>query len=382
MRIGILTYFGDLNSGTNMQAYSLQDALKNCYPNNATVEIINYHAWNRTLEWHPYISSVSFKSLLNDVKRLSKYHRFLKSNLNLAGKRIIAKDPHVVWSFIKNQKYDVIYVGSDTLLELDRYKKNEVSAYWLSSDIEAKKIFIAASSKNLEYSALSSFQKEHIEASINDFRLIGVRDEATARFIKNFISEQDKRLQIVPDPTFSYNIDYSYIEDYLKRKKVDLTKPTICLHLTKDTVYSKELAQTLKERGYQIASLRPAYWADILLNDMSPLELVGVFRFFKAVVTHRFHDSIFCFKNLTPVVAIPHSFSYSNSFGESKYTSLFKTFNVYETNLVKSRDENTLDNIVSMIEYTIAHFPKKSVKSKLDELSSTFFNYVKRSIDI
>jgi hypothetical protein len=382
MKIGILTYFGDLNSGTNMQAYSLQEALKNHYGNETMVEIINYHAWNRMLEWHPYLSSISVEGLVNDVKRLSKYHRFLKSNLNLVGKRIISRDPQKVWSFIKQKKYDAVYVGSDTLLELDRYKLNEVSAFWLPSVVKAKKVLIAASSKNLEFSALSEFQKEQLKDSISGFSLLGVRDEATARLIKNFIPTEDERLQLVPDPTFSYTIDYCYVENYLKSRNIDIAKPTICLHLTKDTPYSQKLAKALKERGYQIASLRPAYWADVLLNDMSPLELVGIFRYFTAVVTHRFHDSIFCFKNLTPVITIPVSFSYSNCFGESKYTSLFKTFGVYETNLVKSKDENTLDIIVSMIDQTINHFPKETVKSKLNELSSVFNNYVKRSIPI
>lgn len=379
MKIGILTYFGDLNSGTNMQAYSLQESLKYHYGNEAIVEIINYHAWNRMLEWHPYFSSISLEGVLNDVKRLSKYHRFIKTKLNLVGKRIISRDPQKVWSFIDQQNYDVVYVGSDTLLELDRYKLNEVSAFWLPSVLQAKKVLIAASSKNLEYSVLSEFQKEKLKDSISGFNLLGVRDEATARLIQNFISAEDERLQLVPDPTFSYKIDYCYVENYLKSRNIDITKPTICLHLTKDTPYSKQLAKALKEKGYQIASLRPAYWADLLLNDMSPLELVGIFRYFSAVVTHRFHDSIFCFKNLTPVITIPVSFSYSNRFGESKYTSLFKNFGVYETNLVKSKDENTLDNIVSMVEHTIDHFPKESVKTKLDDLISFFFNYVKSS---
>lgn len=380
-KIGILTYFGDLNSGTNLQAYCLQNALRNKYGSEYIIEIINYHPWNRVLEWHPYISAVSIKGLINDTKRLCKYRRFIIDKLNLTSKQMISKNPEPVWEFIKQNKYSAIYIGSDTLLELDRYNPNEISAYWVPSEIDAKIFLVAASSKNLEYDKLSDFQKERLKDSINGMDLLGVRDEATARLIRNFIPNEDKRLQIIPDPTFSYSIDYKYVESYLLAKKIDLSKPTICLHLTKDTVYSAKLADKLRSKGYQIVSLRPAYYADILLNDMSPLELIGIFKYFKAVITHRFHDSIFCFKNQTPVITIPNSFNYVNSFNESKYTSLFKTFNVYETNLINSRDKNNLENIINVLDKTISEFPRTFIETKLKELSSVFNHYIDDTID-
>lgn len=379
MKIGILTYFGDLNSGTNMQAYSLQCALQQKYGFDSTVEIINYHPWNRLKEWHPYFTSISINGLLNDFSRLYKYSLFIKNNLNITKKQIISRNPEPVWYYIKQQHYDAIYIGSDTLLELDRYHENECSAFWMPSEITTSKFFIAASAKNLEYEKLSDFQKKRLSDSIDSIKLLGVRDEATARLIRNFIPNQDSRLQIIPDPTFSYKIDYSYVENYLKSKKIDLSKPTICLHLTKDTKYSFQLATELRAKGYQIASLRPAYYADILLNDLSPLELVGIFKYFKAVITHRFHDSIFCFKNLTPVITIPFTFEYTNNFNESKYTSLFKLFGVYETNLINDKSENTVENIINLLDKSILKFPRKEIKSKLNELNLSFNKYIEKS---
>lgn len=380
MKIGILTYFGDLNSGTNLQAYSLQEAIKNKHGEDCIVEILNYHPWNRIKEWHPYMTSISAKGLINDINRLIKYRRFIDENLNLTRKRIVSKNPKKIWDLIKQYNYDSIYIGSDTLLELDRYKSDQISAFWLPREINTKKFLIAASAKNLEYDNLSEFQKGRIEDSINSMDLLGVRDEATARLIKNFISNDDERLQIVPDPTFSYKIDYRNVEKYLLKKDIDLNKPTICLHLTKETEYSFQLADSLRKKGYQIASLRPAYYADILLNDLSPLELIGIFKYFKAVVTHRFHDSIFCFKNQTPVITIPVTFNYTNSFNESKYTSLFKTFGVYKTNLINTKEENTVDNIINLLEKTIYEFPKKQIEIKLEELYLLFNQYVERTI--
>lgn len=379
MKIGILTYFGDLNSGTNLQAYSLQEALKKKYGEDAIVEIINYHPWNRLKEWHPYMSSMSLKGLINDIKRLNKYRVFLSSKLNLTSKQIISKSPDKVLNFLQAKQYDAIYVGSDTLLELDRYESNQISVFWLPSSVRTKKFFVAASSKNLEYEKLSFYQKECLADSISNMQLLGVRDEATARLMRHFLSPDDNRLHIIPDPTFSYDIDYSFVEKYLSKKKIDLSKPTICLHLTKETPYASELAAVLKQKGFQIASLRPAYWADVLMNDMSPLELIGIFRYFKAVVTHRFHDSIFCFKNLTPVVTIPFSFDYANTHNESKYSTLLKTFEVYETNLISSPADNNVKNIVFRLEQTMENFPKDRIHLKLKELSSLFYQYIDKT---
>lgn len=51
MKIGLLTYFGDLNCGTNMQALSTFLALKKAYPHDA-VEIIPFHGFRA--KWLPY----------------------------------------------------------------------------------------------------------------------------------------------------------------------------------------------------------------------------------------------------------------------------------------------------------------------------------------
>ena len=66
--------------------------------------------------------------------------------------------------FIRNQNYDAIYVGSDTLLELKRAGKDELTAYWLDDTIECKKFLIAASSHNVTFESLSDQQKNKSKA--------------------------------------------------------------------------------------------------------------------------------------------------------------------------------------------------------------------------
>lgn len=137
MKIGILTYYGDLNCGTNLQAFSTLKAVKSIYPNDC-VEIIPFHGFKPDI--HPYFSNCTIKSLLNDWTRIRKYQQFKKQQLEVKSDRII-QSPVQALAYIKNCHYDVIFIGADTLLELNRLPRqyDGLSAYWLSPEIKAKK---------------------------------------------------------------------------------------------------------------------------------------------------------------------------------------------------------------------------------------------------
>ena len=125
---------------------------------------------------------------------------------------------------------------------------------------------------------------------------MGVRDEATFRLLSHFTVPGDDRLQIIPDPTFTFEIDYRYIEDYIIQRKLIFKKPIVCLHLLRSTKWASTLADYFRQEGYIIASLRPAYYADIIFTDLLAFEQIGLYRYFDLVITHRFHDSIFSIK--------------------------------------------------------------------------------------
>ena len=69
MKIGLLTYYGDLNCGTNMQAYATLQALKKEYPSDE-VEIIPFHGFKPSIR--PY-KTFSPKNLIDDIGRIRKY---------------------------------------------------------------------------------------------------------------------------------------------------------------------------------------------------------------------------------------------------------------------------------------------------------------------
>ena len=156
MKIGLLTYYGDLNCGTNMQALATFQAIKKVYPLD-DVEIIPFHGFRARML--PY-KTFSLVNLWNDMKRFMKYHDFKRKQLHVAGD-IVIKDVDKALQYIASRNYDVIYVGADTLLELDNLAPgyDGISAYWLK-DIKAKKVLIAASSKNVAFEKLSQNRKQ------------------------------------------------------------------------------------------------------------------------------------------------------------------------------------------------------------------------------
>lgn len=218
-RIGILTYFtdipyfNDINPGMNLQAYGVFMALRDQYPD-AQIEFIRYHSWHAI--WRVYLSGITVESLIKDFKQFYKYYKFTH-RFSLSTKALVTLNYDKANRFIDSLKYDSVYVGSDTLLELFRAPLDEITAYWLSSEIKAKKYMIAASARDTSYARLTDIQKRKLQASINDFQTLGVRDKATYSLINNFIKEGDVRLELVPDPTFYFNIDYTDADHYAKK---------------------------------------------------------------------------------------------------------------------------------------------------------------------
>lgn len=383
-KIGILTYFtdipyfNDVNPGMDLQAYGVYQALKHQYPNDR-IEFIRYHSWFAI--WRIYLSGITFESFFKDCKQFYKYYKFAKK-FNLSPKALVTIDYKKASNFINSLGYDAIYVGSDTLLELFRAPKDEITAYWLSPEIKAKKFMMAASARNASISNLSNIQKEKLQASIDGFKTLGIRDNATYSLIKNFIKEGDDRLEIIPDPTFYFDIDYTDADKYAHKNGIaNSKKPIVCFHLLKTDSFAQELADIYHKAGYLIASLRPAKYADFLLKDLSPTEFAGIFKYFKITITHRFHDSVFNIKNLTPILLYPPSAAYKNENGDSKQSSLVSSFGIKEDNYIEDINTLSANEIKLRADKAIISFNQKkdNIRKQLEEHKKQLEEYIQKT---
>lgn len=376
MRIGLLTYYGDLNFGTSLQAYATLQALKKAYPDDE-VEVIPLHTfWLRIVPYKYF----SVRGLWNDAVRIWQYRKFKKEYLGVNGSDPRIDDPVKALEYIKSRDYDRIYVGADTLLELDRLKQDYdgLTAYWLK-DVNAEKFIIAASSKSAQYEQLKPNQKKEMQEAVDQMKMIAVRDRATYELFSHFADAS--RLEYLPDPTFGYEIDYSYFEKYLHRKKMSIPEKCVYINFaTDDLGWLPPVVKELKEAGYKIVTTRPIGWSDFWLNALSPLEQAGMYRYFTFTITHRFHEGVFSLKNHRPVMVYTRK-GFMTKGGESKQVSLLKDFGLYPCAFMGSHDTE-IDNkdILKRYETIMQTFSVEAIEQKIQENARLYSDFVWRSV--
>lgn len=373
MKIGILTYFGDTNPGTNLQAYTLFKVISEFYRlQNPVIEIINYQTFKRTNR--PFYSSATPVSIFKDFIRIKKYKRFREDNFCYSTPHLMTNNYENAKEYLLKQKYDLIYIGSDTCLELQYADKSGVTIFWIPSDVEAKKVMIAVSARNTQFESLTVEQKKKMMSCLKDVDHIAVRDDATKRLIEHLVA--GKRILKIPDPTFAFEIDYSYADRYFIGKKILQREKLICIHLTRNFKWGRSFANIARKNGFRIVSLRPCRYADYELNDLSPLEYAGIFKFFTAVVTHRFHDTVFSLKNLTPIVTVLPSEIYSNDFGESKYQSVLKDFDLLDSNYIDNTSQVDASFVFEKLTDVMRTFDKNAIQLHLDYCKKAVIDFL------
>lgn len=373
MKIGLLTYYGDLNCGTNLQAYATLKAIRKAYPND-DVEIIPFHGFK--LRKMPY-KTFSPVNLYHDMLRFKKYAEFKKVNLGVR-KDVVIKDVDEALRYIADRNYDVIYVGADTLLELDRLPEgyDGLSAYWLK-DIKAKKVLIAASAKNVTFENLMSRQKDDIAIAARQFESIGIRDRATHKLFASALGD-DSSIKYVPDPTFTLDIDYSYIEHYLKKRRITIPEKSVFVQFFGDDYWLNEAIKEVKAAGYTVVTNRGVAWSDIVLIDMSPLEQLGLYKHVSFAITHRFHDGVFCMKNHTPVLIYVKSMkTFMTDEGESKHVSLLKDFGLYPQAFLGAVDSKEgLKGIMESYRELMKVYDVEKIERRLNENRKCYIDFL------
>ena len=375
MKIGLLTYYGDLNCGTNLQAYATYMAIKSVYPNDI-VEVIPFHGFKP--EVRPY-KSFNPASIFRDIIRIQKYKKFKYEWLNIKSEDPIIGNVETALRYIASFSFDRIYVGADTLLELDRIATDGLSAYWLK-DIKADKILIAASSKNVTYENLSSRQRDEMEHAVRQLKYTGIRDSATTKLLSHFTLPE--KIHHVPDPTFTMDIDRDITRQYLEKKRLNIPSKSVFMHLYGNDAWADGLTKYFKSLGYTIVTPRPYKFSDIVLNDMGPLEQLGIYGYFELVITHRFHDCVFCLKNGTPFfVYVKSRKTFMTADNDSKHVSLLKDFGLYPYGFLGCVDDSIcIDNISERYHLLIQYFNKEEIKARLRELRQEYFNFLNATL--
>ena len=318
MRIGILTFHQSVNNGAVMQSYSLSKRLKKEYPQHE-IEIINYRRKSVDRSY-AYLLSDYFRvsslrgfarkvfDLIIEPKRLkrlryrTKIFNECQYKLPLSRTLISSDDTEELYKYIE-KNYDVLIVGSDAVWNY--VLRGFPNAYFPAKTLNVAKCSYAASCYGMDFIEIPDGEKDEIRNILSDFFFIGVRDEATQKFVKWSGCEVEPYHTC--DPTMFLDVDDLPIDvEVLKQKLMDrgfdFQKPTIGVMGT-DRMLS--MVRKFYSNKYQLVSLyNYVKGADVNLYDLEPYEWAYVFKYFKVTFTTFFHGTLLSLRNGVPVICI------------------------------------------------------------------------------
>ncbi len=295
MKIGILTFHLAHNYGAVLQAYALQEVLKQ---QGYEVEIINYRPASIE-EVYKLFSFQIYKgdSLAGMVRRFlgrmltlgvrckkyRNFERFIKIRLNLSGELCRNKTEIP-------QGYDVYVFGSDQIWNPRLLQGlDEVYLGRFDSRPEAKKIAYAAS-MGTEY-ALGETEKNFLAESLKGFYALGVREKSLYALLSDLRIDST----IVLDPTL---IAEREIFDRLAMKPMCHVRYVLLYRLEKDAYalcFAQRIASQLSAEVVEIAPYK-IWWRDrgrTIVSAVSPEEFCGWFKYAACVVSISFHGTAF-----------------------------------------------------------------------------------------
>ena len=318
MRIGILTFHRSVNNGAVMQCYALSQRLRQDFPDDE-VEVIDYQmrkvdqAYSGgIIEYFRGCSPSLFlkkavlllrePSKLNKARKKKKVFQNALSKLPLSPKTILDDGTQELIQYI-NDRYDVLVVGSDAVWNY--VTRGFPNAYFPDERVKCRKLSYAASCYGMDFLNCPEADRQLIGKSLHEFDFLGVREGATEQFVK--WSGAGKTPVHTCDPTAflqvnALPIDVSVLENKLRSKGFDFSKPTIGVMGTEKMV---RMIRQFYGDQYQIAALyNSTRGADVQLFDLNPYEWAYVFRYFRLTFTTYFHGTMLSLRNGVPVICI------------------------------------------------------------------------------
>ena len=310
MKIGILTYHRIVNEGSVLQAYCLSKYLRQHFPDDH-IEIIDYRSWmvekkeyRQAYTWKPpFVKNYDHRAKLHSLRA------FLKTNCPISRKFIITDKIDKARRFIKNQNYDAIFVGSDTVWEV---RKNGGAAlapniYFLPNVTGPKKIAFAVSADQTDTKFLKDSKRCRALADmINDFEFKAIRDDFTFNFLKA-LGVSNKKINYLPDPTLLYN----FAEIVSVSENLDTGGKPLAGVAVASTQIREQATRFFQSHGFAVINILGTNLPGQLHvpRHYSLNQRLGIFSQLTALVTDRFHGTIFTLKlSQAPVMFIePHN---------------------------------------------------------------------------
>lgn len=317
MKIGILTYHRARNYGAFMQAYALQQQLHRKFPN-INFEIIDFeykrNYIKRKIDYIKQFVKCNWGNLC-DIATMDKAFKREYSKLPLS-KHIISNNTS---KHIDNlcKKYDCIIIGSDAVFN---WTQDPIPNIYFFNSENCKHLTYAASAHLNRYKEATVKQSEYVKDSLSKMAYIGVRDAETEKFVHYFNPQCSCAHNC--DPTVV--LDMNYIVPTLEKKMQDYgikKEDKIIILMLKEEKIGEYIRRKYQNEYKIVAVRKKNKYADIFINDLTPLEWSKIFSYANLTITDFFHGSLLSLKNQTPVISIDSS-KYAGY--ESKAKDLFE----------------------------------------------------------
>ncbi len=287
MDIGILTYYNVHNHGAVLQAYALQQVLKNAGYN------VKFLRFTRNYDCIDEKKANKYKMSLRSIGIYTKYlvnngigaiiYNY-KKNRTLNKFRKANFDTSIRYNDYRGQN---VCIGSDEVFAIDV----GINPFFYGHCLKAKNIFSYAGCFGA--SDLNSIDingcKELISSGFNRMNAIGVRDENSYKIASNLV---DKKIMYNCDPVILYGYDHEITE--LRKQKIN--DRYILLYSYDRNFNTAEEIEVLKKfakkhncRIYSVGYYHK--WCDKNIN-VAPIDLLKYFCNAEFIVTDTFHGSV------------------------------------------------------------------------------------------
>lgn len=317
MKILIITFTSGNNPGTFMQGLGVQTAMKRLFPN-AQIDFLKFPDFKASLGVRDKKAKLwqTLRQKAASAYRLLKYNKLRKEVINFT--------PTIdLFNYTKEDEavicqYDLVVVGSDTILEEAYGKDGRIGLNWMPLDV--KKIYFAASASPANFQPKDDLREVAAKAEF-----IGLRDNLTVDFFVNKLCIDKERIVKQPDPSYFLDINQFKLSS-TQQARLKKGKKYVLYNFMSNFPLRKELADALRSIGYTVVSTAYNPYADISLDTIDAYEWAGVFRLMDVIVTERFHDSVFGLRNECPVVAIDWDPARFSKDGDSKTLRILEDY--------------------------------------------------------
>lgn len=283
-KIGIITYYRNNHYGSALQSYALQTIIKD----------MGYQCENIRYSGKRKFSS-RLVSVINNPSKIVR--KFSRTRRPTAYYRIIdfvnqyIDESNYLYKSISelkltNEIYDVFICGSDQI-----WAPNQFNEWYYISFIDERHRKVAYA-PSIGLPVIPNYLKSHMASLLRGIKYLSVREKQGARII-NELTGID--VPVVLDPTLLINRN-RWIDIATETK---ITGEYILCYLLGDNDKHRDAIERYKQKtGYKtvvipyLASCDYS-WGDVVLENIGPLEFIGLVNNARIVFTDSFHGVLF-----------------------------------------------------------------------------------------